>query len=82
MTPLDGLKISKIKAEKLVKFDILSFYPSITRKVLMKAINWAKEFTEIKDIEIATILNARNTFLFKNNQNWVKKQEMKKKISM
>ena len=39
----------------------------------MKAINWAKEFTEIKDIETAAILNARNTFLFKNNQSWVKK---------
>ena len=58
---------------KFVKFDIVSYYPSITRKVLMKSINWAKEFTEIKDIEIAAILNARNTFLFKNNQSWVKK---------
>lgn len=32
---------------KLVKFDIVSFYPSITRKVLMKAIYLVKEYTEI-----------------------------------
>ena len=71
---ISWFKDLKDKSErKFVKFDIVSFYPSITRKVLMKAINWAKEFTEIKDIEIAAILNARNTFLFKNNQSWVKK---------
>ena len=40
----------------------------------MKAINWAREHTELKDMEIAAILNARNTFLFKNNQSWVKKE--------
>ena len=60
---------------KLVKFDIISFYPSITRKLLLNAMHWAKEHTEMSEVEVATILNARNTFLFRNKQPWIKKNE-------
>ena len=31
--------------------------------------------TEIQEIEVATILNPRNTFLFRNSQPWVKKNK-------
>ena len=40
---------------------------------LNKAIDFAKEFSSIKDIEITVILNARKCFLFNNNGVWVKK---------
>ena len=55
-------------------FDIVDFYPSITQDLLTTCLGWAKNFTEIKDIEIDTIMHARRTLLFDNdNTTWVKR---------
>ena len=41
----------------------------------MRAIDWARQQTAIQDMGVAKILNARNTFLFRNSQPWVKKNK-------
>ena len=66
------------KAEKENKtfliFDVVDFYPSISEKLLKKTLTWAKQQTEIKNIESDTIMHARNTLLYdQNHKPWVKR---------
>ena len=49
-----------------IKFDIETFYPAITRKLFIKALDYAKQFIEISDEEIEILLNARKTFVTKD----------------
>ena len=43
---------------KFLKLDIESYYQSINPSLLNKALDFAKEFSSIKDVEITVILNA------------------------
>ena len=61
------------KRSKFIKFDIADFYPSITEALLDKAINFAKQHTEINDDQIKIIKHARKCFLVNKNQIWTKK---------
>ena len=56
-----------------VKFDIVSFYPSITLDLMMKTLDFARNYCDINDDIINTILNTRKSFLFYEGQPWVKK---------
>lgn len=59
---------------KFLMFDMVNFYPSITEKLLTKCLKWAKEYTNISDIEYRTIMHSRRSLLFDHNGNeWVKK---------
>ena len=57
---------------KFLKFDIVSFYPSITVELLKKAINFAKEITHLDSMEEAIILHCRQNFLFFNDKCYTK----------
>ena len=59
-------------------FDIESFYPSISLKLLENAINFAKTVCNISEQDTLIILQARRTFLFNNGEPWVKKVENEK----
>ena len=52
------------KEMKFLKYDIVNFYPDITCNLLQKALNWAKNYTEIDSTEEAVILHVRQNFLF------------------
>ena len=68
---------------KFLKFDIIEFYPSITEELLMKSINFAKQFTTIDDETTQIILNARKSFLFDLDSNpWVKKDNSMFDVTM
>ena len=67
--------IKEKKRCKFLKFDVVDFYPSISKTLLEKSIEFAKEYTEIGDTEIAIIMNARKSLLFYNGQAWVKKND-------
>ena len=54
-------------------FDICEFYPSITEKLLSKALNFASEHRQITSQERETILHAKWSLLFSNNCPWEKK---------
>ena len=61
------------KSMTFIKFDIISFYPSITKELLKDAISWARKFVKISKKEENTILEAKKTLLLKDGTTWVKK---------
>ena len=65
-----------------LKFDIVSFYPSISEKLLSDALKWAKNLTKITDTDIEVILHCRKTFLFYQDEIWVKKSNSEFDVAM
>ena len=59
--------------KEFIQCDIVNFYPSITEKLMKDALAFAENHIHISDIEKKTILNARKTLLFSNEEPWVKK---------
>ena len=55
-------------------YDIKSFYPSISKNLFIKAIQFAKQVTKITDEDINLIMQARKTLLFNEGIPWVKKE--------
>ena len=53
--------------------DIESFYPSISEKLLDKAILFAKSHYNFTPDELEIVLHSRKTVLFWNQSTWVKK---------
>ena len=51
----------------------MDFYPSISKELLTKSINYAKSITTIEEEVIATVFHARKSFLFDKTNVWVKK---------
>ena len=59
---------------KFLKFDIVNFYPSITKELLTASIGFAREHTEITDETINIIMHARKSLLFNpQGEIWTKK---------
>ena len=57
---------------KFFKFDIVSFYPSISPKLLNNALKFAKDLCSVSEEETNIILQSRQTFLFHKNKPWIK----------
>ena len=55
-----------------IQFDIEEFYPSITKRLLLKAIEHAKLYTSITQQELDIILHVRKSLLFSKNKPWEK----------
>ena len=53
-------------------FNIKDFYPSISEKLLTKALNCAKEIADISREGIQIMYHARKSLLFSNEKPWVK----------
>ena len=49
-----------------IKFDIVEFYPSITEKLLSRAIGFAKQHTTVSPQDTEIIWHARKSLLFDN----------------
>ena len=58
---------------KFINFNIESFYPSITEELLIKACNWAANFTLISPEDKDAIISASKSFLYCEGKPWVKK---------
>ena len=65
--------IADKRACRFTQFDLVDFYPSITRPLLIKALNFARSVTTITDSDINIILHARKSLLFSDGATWVKK---------
>ena len=67
--------IKNSKSKVFCKFDIKSYYPSITKDLLKKSLEFAEKECQLtipkKEIEI--ILHSCESFLFHNGETWVKK---------
>ena len=64
--------IENKSSKSFFKFDVVSFYPSITRNLLDSSILWAQEYVTFTKQDIAIINHARKSFLFLNSQPWTK----------
>ena len=65
--------INNKKKSSLLKFDVENFYPSISVKRLIDAINFAKSSANITERDLSIIMQSRITLLFQNSEPWVKK---------
>ena len=54
-------KIASKTQCSFIQFDIESFYPSITRGLINKAIEFAKTIVDIPDEDLSTIIESRKT---------------------
>ena len=54
-------------------FDVCEFYPSITEKLLSKALDFASTYRQITSHERKIILHAKRSLLFSDNYPWEKK---------
>ena len=68
--------ISLKKQFHFIKFDIVSFYPSISRNILNETIQFARNYHSINDDMINTIMNSRKAFLFYDGNPWIKKDTL------
>ena len=65
-------KIRDKKRSTFVQFDIIEFYPSITKELLVRSLNHAREYTDITEEEIEIILASRKSVLSDSRRSWVK----------
>ena len=61
------------KKYQFLKFDVVEFYPSISRKLLNKALNFAKKYANIDSTDKKVINNATKSVLLFNGSIWAKK---------
>ena len=66
-------RLDKDKSMVFIKFDIESFYPSISQDLLRKALKFAGKVSFISKEDQEIIMCACNAFLFSKGQPWKKK---------
>ncbi len=66
-------KIQNKHQHTFIIFDIESFYPSISKKLLSDAISFAKTYCNITEQDADIIMHARKSLLFNKGTTWVKK---------
>ena len=54
-------------------FDVVEFYPSITEKLLTRALDFASQHVTISAEDRKTIIDAKHSLLFNNGQPWEKR---------
>ena len=58
---------------KFIIFDIVDFYPSISKQLLLNSIEYAKTITTIDEDDIKIILHARRSILYHDGEPWIKR---------
>ena len=66
--------IKNKEKSSFIKFDIVDFYPSISKELLTNAIKVAGTITTIDKKVVDTIMHSRKSSLFNNHEIWVKKE--------
>ena len=57
---------------KFISFDVVDYYPSVTEKLLNKALDFASEFDPITANQRDIILHAKRSFLYSEESAWGK----------
>ena len=55
-----------------IQFDIIDFYPSITKNILIDSINYARKYIDITNEQYEIILACRKTVIKNSESTWVK----------
>ena len=80
---LDWFNNIEEKASKsFMKFDIVSFYPSISMNLLQSALEFARKYTVVSQEDMNIIMHARRSFLYNEGQPWVKKGDVNFDVPM
>ena len=66
------IDIKNKKSTTFIQFDIIEFYPSITWALLLKSLNYKREYMDITDEEIEIILACRKSILTDSRRTCVK----------
>ena len=66
--------IKNKEKSSFTKFDIVDFYPSISKELLTNAINFARTVITIDKKVVHTIMHSRKSLLVNNHEIWVKKE--------
>ena len=66
-------KIKNKSTYTFIKFDVVEFYPNISKELLLKSIEFAKKFVSISKNDIDIIIHSCKTVLIYNNETWIKK---------
>ena len=56
-----------------IQFDIQTYYPKITKKLVTKAIQYARQFTEVTNQQKKIIIQSSRDILISEGKVWVKK---------
>ena len=73
-TVIDWFNNIKYKLRrKFIQLDIVEFYPSISRKLLTDALDFARKHTVIDDDTYKVIMHSSKSLLFRKNEMWEKK---------
>mgnify|MGYP006903939448 CR=1 FL=1 len=64
------------------KFDVVSFYPSISETLFNDAIQWAESIYPFSHEELTILKHSRKSFLFKKQEPWVKKDNSNFDVTM
>ena len=67
---------------KFLKYDIVSFYPSISKRLLEKALDFAADFIEISNNTKSIIWHCRKSLLFSRNTVWQKQEDAHFDVTM
>ena len=57
-----------------IQFDIIDFYPSITKNLQIDSINYARKYIDINNEQYEIILACRKTVIKNNDSTWVKNE--------
>ena len=80
---IDWFKAIKNKSKSsFIKFDIVQFYPSISKERLSKAIEYAQSVNTNEEKVIKTIYHARKSLHFDKENPWVKKDNPEFDVTM
>ena len=75
-------KIQNKSKATFMQFDIIDFYPSITKNTLIDSINHAGKYVDITKEQYEIILASRKTVLKNNGSTWVKSGSYNFDVSM
>ena len=70
------------KTLTFLEFDIVEFYPNITEEILVKALDYAKQYVTISRKDMKIILQTKKALLFSEGKTWTKKGRRSFDVSM
>ena len=67
---------------RFIQFDICEFYPSISERLLDKAIKFAEKYVAINDEDKKLFFHTKKSFLFNEKQSWIKRKNSECDVTM
>ena len=70
---IEWFKAIPLKHKKsFISFDVVDFYPSISKDLLLRALKFASDYINISEQDTDIILHTKKTLVFKDGRPWIK----------